>query len=281
VPWGNNRCGASPHAAGETLRCGVLEMVTLNRQLPANDVLRTLRNGKRYRLRPPRAEDRPRVAECFENLSADSRRLRFFAVKKTLLDSEIDFLTLTDGHDHIAVAALDTDEGGVEGRMVGMARCMRLPAPPDSAELAVAVADDVQGSGLGRVLIEQLMFAADAQGIARFELEVLAENAGMRALAKHFGGTAAHQSDGMLHYRIPVQRRPVDATAADVTPPPDSWPWLAPEVVLGAMQEDWLESSDQAFRLGQGLVEELWQSLWDSWHPTAFAPTRRGNAESS
>ncbi len=252
-------------------------MVTLNRLTPGNDVLKTLRNGRRYRLRAPRAEDRPRVAECFEHLSADSRRLRFFAVKKTLLDSEIDFLTLTDGHDHIAVAALDTDASGVDGRMVGMARCLRLPAPPDSAELAVAVADDVQGIGLGGTLIEQLMLAADAQGIARFELEVLAENSGMRALAERFGGISERQDDGMLHYRIPVQRVPVQEGGAADALEPDAWAWLEPEAVIGAMQQDWLDTSDQAFRLGQGFVEELWQSVWDSWHPAPVWPNPAGD----
>ena len=254
-------------------------MVTLDQRTPTNDVLRTLRNGKRYRLRAPRADDRPRVAECFEHLSPDSRRLRFFAVKKTLLDSEIDFLTLTDGHDHIAVAALDTDASGVEGRMVGMARCLRLPAPPDSAELAVAVADDVQGIGLGGTLIEQLMLAADAQGIARFELEVLAENSGMRALAERFGGISERQDDGgMLHYRLPVQRVPVQDGGADALEP-DVWAWLEPNEVLGAMQQDWLDTSDQAFRLGQGFVEELWQSVWDSWHPAPSGQARQRTTE--
>ncbi len=254
-------------------------MVTLNRLKPGNDVLKTLRNGRRYRLRAPRADDRPRVAECFEHLSADSRRLRFFAVKKTLLDSEIDFLTLTDGHDHIAVAALDTDASGVEGRMVGMARCLRLPAPPDSAELAVAVADDVQGIGLGGTLIEQLMLVAEAQGIAHFELEVLAENSGMRALAERFGGIAERQDDGMLHYRIPVQHVPVQDGGAADTLEPDAWAWLETDAVLGAMQQKWLETSDQAFRLGQGFVEELWQSVWDSWHPTPSGENRRETSE--
>ena len=254
-------------------------MVTLDRRTPTNDVLRTLRNGKRYRLRAPRADDRPRVAECFGHLSADSRRLRFFAVKKTLLDSEIDFLTLTDGNDHIAVAALDTDASGVEGRMVGMARCLRLPASPDSAELAVAVSDDVQGIGLGGTLIEQLIQAAGAQGIARLELEVLAENSGMRALAERFGGIAERQDDGMLHYRLPVQGVPVQEDGGADALEPDAWAWLESNEVLGAMQQGWLNTSDEAFRLGQGFVEELWQSVWDSWHPAPSGQTCQRTSE--
>jgi RimJ/RimL family protein N-acetyltransferase len=238
----------------------------MNRPLASQDVLRTLRNGNRYRLRPPHADDKPRVAECFEQLSAESRRLRFLGVKKALSESELEFLTITDGDDHIAVAALAVDDAGADGRMVGIARCLRLSMPPDSAELAIAVADAVQGVGLGQVLIEELMRAAEAQGIESFELEVLAENRGMRALAARFGGTGSRQDDGLLHYRIPVQvAAPVgDATAA---PPAHGWAWLEPDAVLGALPREWLDNSDQAYRFGHGLAEELWQAIWDSWHP--------------
>jgi hypothetical protein len=141
-------------------------------------------------------------------------------------------------------------------------------------------ADDRPRIGLGGTLIEQLMLAADAQGIARFELEVLAENSGMRALAERFGGISERQDDGgMLHYRLPVQGVPVqDGGGADVLEP-DVWAWLEPNEVLGAIQQSWLDSSDQAFRLGQGFVEELWQSVWDSWRPAPSDHTRQRTSE--
>lgn len=252
-------------------------MTTIDRHTASQDALKTLRNGKRYRLRSPRADDKQRVAECFERLSSESRRLRFFAVKKALSESELEFLTLTDGHDHIAVAAIAIDDGGVEGRMVGMARCLRLPTAPDSAELAVAVNDEVQGIGLGHLLIEALIRVAEAEGVKRFELEVLAENSGMRALTERFGGIAERQDDGILHYRVPVPPVPVVApveprTAVDA-PVSDAWSWLGPDAVFGAMQHEWLESTDQAFRFGQGFAEEVWQSIWDSWHPASSGRT--------
>ena len=135
-------------------------------------------------------------------------------------------------------------------------------------------------SGLAGTLIEQLMLAADAQGIARFELEVLAENSGMRALAERFGGISERQDDGgMLHYRLPVQGVPAqDGGGADALEP-DAWAWLEPHEVLGAMHQDWLDTSHQAFRLGQDFVEELWQSVWDSWHPAPSGQTRQRTSE--
>lgn len=217
-----------------------------------------LRNGGRYRLRAPRAEDKNSVAQCFEQLSPESRRTRFFAVKKALTDAELEFLTITDGNDHIAVAAMALNDDGSEGPMLGMARCLRLPAPSEAAELAIAVVDDAQGVGLGQALVEQLMRAAAPKGIARFEVEVLAENAGMRALAKRFGGVAEYRGDGMLRYQVPVKAGIAEAPA---------WSWLETGLGFGAMRQDWLDSTDQVFRLSQELTEELWQGLWDLWHP--------------
>ncbi|MGB5833678.1 MAG: GNAT family N-acetyltransferase [Thiohalocapsa sp.] len=238
-------------------------MTATHQWMTSPQVVKTLRNGDRYRLRAPRPEDSGQVAECFERLSSESRRRRFFAFKKALTDSEVEFLTMTDGDDHIAVAAMALDNNGLEGRMVGMARCLRLPAPPDSAELAIAIADEAQGLGLGRALIGQLMQAADAQGIRNFEVEVMADNAGMRALAERFGASSARQEDGTMHYRIPVGDDIASGPGAQT-----AWPWLQPTLGFEAAQRDWLESTDQVFRLGQGLAENLWQSIWDSWHPS-------------
>ena len=50
-----------------------------------------------------------------------------------------------------------------------MARYVRLPESPEVAEVAVAVADDWQGRGLGAALLEQLA--------ERFTAPVLAETA--------------------------------------------------------------------------------------------------------
>jgi acetyl coenzyme A synthetase (ADP forming)-like protein len=54
---------------------------------------------------------------------------------------------------------------------------MYVPAAEtDSAEVALAVADDCQGRGLGTLLLGELAVSAAANGIARFEAVVLPEN---------------------------------------------------------------------------------------------------------
>ena len=62
--------------------------------------------------------------------------------------AELSYLTEVDHHDHEALVAVDpeTNEG------VGVARFVRSAEDPAVAELAVAVADDWQGQGVGSLL---------------------------------------------------------------------------------------------------------------------------------
>lgn len=261
-------------------------------------VLTTLPDGRRYRLRPPRAGDQARVADCFAGLSERSRRLRFFVAKQALSEQELDFFTLTDGEDHIAVAALALDRHGREDRLLGMARCLRLPAARHRAELALAVADEAQGSGLGQALIDQVMAAAAAQGIRELVLETALDNRAMQALAQRHGGRARPVEDGLLHYEVPVPSpiaeraedwaddwiehrangttiRPAQAPAAgsDRT---EVWPWQASSRLLTHWYRDWIAVADSAFLLGRDLSDEVWaalrETLLDLGRPLPLSP---------
>ena len=53
------------------------------------------------------------------------------------------------------------------GEGVGVARYVRLDEDPEEAEFAIAIADDWQGRGLGRVLLGELVDAARADGLRR------------------------------------------------------------------------------------------------------------------
>jgi RimJ/RimL family protein N-acetyltransferase len=173
-----------------------------NNWLPGIDGNRqfTLRDGSVCRIRPIEKGDRQRLQAAFQRLSPNSRRLRFFSVKKALTEAELDFLTNPDGRDHIAYGAVRLDEQGHEVEGLGVARCIRLAPGSDTAELAITVADELQRQGIGGRLLRRLVNAARGQGIRRFRCEVLTENDAMRALAISMGSVSRRLDDGVLEY---------------------------------------------------------------------------------
>jgi len=232
-------------------------------QAPSAAVARTLRDGRRVCLRAPCAGDMDQVKECFQRLSPDSRRLRFFIAKRVLTDAELDFFTLADGQDHIAVAALELGVDGREARIHGMARCIRAQEGSSRGELAVAVADDVQGLGVGRLLIEELGRAARTQGIERFVIETLSDNVGMCALAARLGGAVLSREVGSVHYDLPTALAGAPETppaAAGDTPGRAMYAWDIP------LPWHWAGEADNAFGLGHCIAEILWQWTWGTWH---------------
>jgi GNAT superfamily N-acetyltransferase len=122
-------------------------------------------------IRPICAQDRERFLEFFKSLSPATNAFRFLALKKRLLDEELTFFTQPDGAQHVALVAL-VNENGHEF-IVGTARFIMLPegtGGDDRAELAVTVADEFQGKGIGARLVLHLIPLARERGVEVFDL---------------------------------------------------------------------------------------------------------------
>lgn len=139
-----------------------------------------LRGGTPVVLRLVRPEDKELLRAGFDRWSPASRYTRFLAPKAVLSDDELRYLTEVDQESHVALGALRDVEGPPIG--LGIGRFIRLPERPDTAEAAIAVADEVQHQGLGRLLLLRLVAAAAERGVTRFRCEVLGTNVGMTAL---------------------------------------------------------------------------------------------------
>ena len=150
-------------------------------------------------------DDAPVLAEGFARLSTESRRLRFLTAKPALSPAELRYLTEVDGHDHEALGAVDP----VTRRGVAVARFVRDDRDPTRAEAAIAVADDWQRRGVGKVLLERLADRARAEGITRFTALVSGDNRGMQALVKHLGGPVhiTHIADATYEYEVELGPR--------------------------------------------------------------------------
>jgi acetyl coenzyme A synthetase (ADP forming)-like protein len=164
-----------------------------------------LRDGGSLLLRPIRPDDKARLQDHMSRLGEQSRRHRFFGQKKELSDAELVHLTETDGVDHIALVAV-SQPGGHE-RIEGVGRCFVLPgSAPLAAEAAFAVADAIQGRGVGTVLLEHLARAARARGVEYFEADVEGDNREMLAVFARSGFTVREDFDeGVVRVRFSLR----------------------------------------------------------------------------
>jgi len=169
----------------------------------------TLRDGSTVLIRQVRGTDAPLLADGFARLSARSRQLRFLGPKKMLSAAELRYLTYVDHHDHEAIGALSL----AEGRGVGVARYIRDADDPRAAEIAVTIADDWQGRGLGTELLTRLSDRARQAGIGRFTATVSADNVAMTRLLRKMGAELTGRSRGTVDYEVALE--PVDDYSLD------------------------------------------------------------------
>jgi RimJ/RimL family protein N-acetyltransferase len=124
-------------------------------------------------VRPLRNGETAVVQAVFDRLGPRSRLLRFGGAKNVLFPKELEEMAKVDGDHHVLVAYLG-------GEPVGIARLVR---DGDTAEVAFAVVDDLQGNGIGTVLVDRLGADARAAGIRRFRADVRPDNKPSLALA--------------------------------------------------------------------------------------------------
>ena len=155
----------------------------------ARDVV--LRDGTTMRLRPPLRDDEEPVIAFLEHLSEQSRYLRFHGYAKPgprLVDPMLDPDWVERG------ALVGTVADGDGERVVALGSYVRL-RDPARAEVAFAVADELQGKGVGTRLLEQLADEAGRVGIESFLAEVLADNRAMLGVLESAGFEVQREYD--------------------------------------------------------------------------------------
>jgi GNAT superfamily N-acetyltransferase len=155
-------------------------------------------------VRPVQPYDKPLFAAAWDRFGDESRYRRFMAAKKHLGPGELAHLTEVDHVDHEAIGALHPRTGAG----LGVARYLRNPDRPETAEAAVAVIDDWQGRGLGGVLLRRLSGRAQANGIEAFTASLLTDNRNMLHLFERLGRVALRGMDGAtmeIDVELPVE----------------------------------------------------------------------------
>jgi GNAT superfamily N-acetyltransferase len=133
--------------------------------------------GQRISLRLLEPADGELIRAFYWRLSPETVYRRFMAPVVPPADALIQRLTDVDHCDREALVALDAR---------GIAGIARYAASGDRTvhDIAVVVADDWQGHGLGRLLMTRLAHIARARGISSFHATLLGENRGAQAFVR-------------------------------------------------------------------------------------------------
>jgi RimJ/RimL family protein N-acetyltransferase len=147
-------------------------------------------------------EDKDALVAGLGHLSERSVYQRFLSPKPRLTSSELRYLTEVDFVDHYALVAVLARSPKVA---VGVGRWVRSTDAPADAEIAIVVADDLQGRGVGTQLGRALTDAARARGIERFTASMLPSNqAAHRLFAKISSQLQTVRHDGVDELVAPL-----------------------------------------------------------------------------
>jgi acetyl coenzyme A synthetase (ADP forming)-like protein len=158
-------------------------------------------DGSTVHLRPVHASDGAKIREFFERLSPRSRYLRFHQDRPHVAEDDIRRFTQVDYRRSFGIVA--TLGEAPNERIIGIGHYIAVDG--DRAEAALAVEDSHQGLGIGTQIVETLAQAAQHNGIAAFEAEVLAENRSMIDVFRNIGFPVhSGLKYGTLHVEFPV-----------------------------------------------------------------------------
>jgi GNAT superfamily N-acetyltransferase len=157
----------------------------------------------RVLIRPIRSDDNALLQDGIQHLSPESRYRRFLHYLERLTPAELRYLTEIDYQDHFAWVAISFDQPDHQIGL-GVARYIRDKTRPNQAEAAVAVIDDFQGRGIGRLLLSRLAASARENGIDAFIAYVAPESPVVNHLLNNVAAATTSNEDGLVKVIVPL-----------------------------------------------------------------------------
>jgi len=151
-----------------------------------------LPDGAQLHVRPIRAGDDPALRALFHRLSMRSRYQRFFTPIHRLPERWLHQFVNVDYRERLALVA--ERPSGTTLEIVGVAR-YEPAGMADRREIAVVIDDHWQARGLGTILLDELLRAAEARGVTEFCAFVLADNVGMLGVIARLGTVIARTTE--------------------------------------------------------------------------------------
>ncbi|HEX2051673.1 MAG TPA: GNAT family N-acetyltransferase [Actinomycetota bacterium] len=161
-----------------------------------------LRDGSTIRVRPVRPGDEEALARFLEGLSEQSRWLRFFGSVDVARAAA--WAAGVDYDRRYGLVATTGDDGAIAGHVA-----YQRADETDRAEVALAIADSMQGRGLGTILLAHLAQAAEGAGVSVFVADVLPQNHRMIEVFRESGFPVAMRTEpGVIHVELPTSLSP-------------------------------------------------------------------------
>jgi RimJ/RimL family protein N-acetyltransferase len=142
-----------------------------------------LRDGTTVGIRPIRPADAAGLIAMYDRLSHHTAYQRFFSVMRRLPPDWARLLANVDYQRRLALVAEHEAPSGPE--LIAVAR-YEPTEEPGMVEVAFVVQDGWQNRGLGTILLDARLAAAEARGVRRFSAYVLADNQRMLDMLARF-----------------------------------------------------------------------------------------------
>ena len=155
-----------------------------------------LDNGVPALIRPIRPEDEPLIYNLFKTLSEESIVSRFNQRLTDMPHERLARYCQLDYERELAFVAVTEESPGKE-QVIADVRMLKMP-DLETAELAILVADEWQGHGIGTVLIDYCVRIARELEIRTLLMEILRTNAKMLHLAKDSGFEETFTDEDMV-----------------------------------------------------------------------------------
>ncbi len=160
------------------------------------------RRNNTITIRPIEPSDRDNEQQFVKNLSPGSRYRRFLSHITELSPALLDQFTAVRYPDSMALVA--TVPGGDAETQIGVARYVRERAT-NTADVAIVVADEWHGQGIGNELLRRVLAVAQSACIETAQSLVLRDNAAMLRLAERLGFVVGEYPDDPVLLRISKQ----------------------------------------------------------------------------
>ncbi|WP_019613791.1 bifunctional acetate--CoA ligase family protein/GNAT family N-acetyltransferase [Psychromonas ossibalaenae] len=163
-----------------------------------------LKNGQTVLIRPITPEDEGRHQAFDAALTEEDRYKRYFSQRGKMTHEEMAILTQIDYEREMAFIAVRLDKHKNQETLA----VIRASIDPDNhdAEFAMIVRSDLQGLGLGNILLNKLINYQKTKGTTYLTGMTMISNVGMAALAKKLGFSVERDiEEGVINMSLALQ----------------------------------------------------------------------------